>query len=119
MVHMRRKMETKTLYHVTDAAHVESIQEHGLKGDNRGYVFVTDSVEEALHIGEIYPTIESPAVFEAEIEERHLIDDPDPHGDLNSWACTVDIPSCDLELVEGEASDGEMTDGAKERLGAL
>jgi len=96
-------MTTRTLYHVTDASNADSIKSERLLSDDRGMnpglVFLTDSVEEALHIGEIYPTIDDPVVFKAEVREYNLKDDPDPHGDLNSFAHTGDIPSHDVEQV--------------------
>jgi len=91
--------ETRTLYHATDASNVDSIKADGLHSDNRDLTFFTDSVEEAKRIGEIYPTIDDTAVFAAEVQERNLTDDPDPHGDLTSFAHRGAVPSHNLERV--------------------
>ena len=92
-------MTTRTLYHVTDASNADSIEADGLQAGLKNFVFLTDSVEEAQRIGEIYDTVDDPVVFEAEVRTRNLQDDPEPHGDLNSFAHSGDIPSHDVEQV--------------------
>lgn len=97
-------MTTQTLYHVTDESNVESIQNGGLvphpsRGHHDNFVFLTTSEEEAEYIGEIYNTVDDPAVFEVEVMEHKLQEDPDPHGDLDSYAHRGEIPTHDVELV--------------------
>lgn len=95
-------MTTQTLYHVTDESNVESILEEGLlpnPADNRRLVFLTSSVDEAEYIGEIYDTIDDPVVLEAEVMEHKIMDDPEPHGDLDSYAHRGEIPSHDVQVV--------------------
>lgn len=95
-------MCTRTLYHVTDVANVDSIRENGLQpnpADSDRLVFLTSTVGEAAHIGEIYPTIDEPVVFEAEVMEHKVMDDPEPHGDLDSFAHRGEIPAHDVEVV--------------------
>lgn len=87
------------MYHVTDAENKDSILENGLKGDRRGLVFLTSSLDEAKDIGNIYDTIEDRVVFEAEVMENSLREDPDPHGDLDSRAHSGDIMPVDLSVV--------------------
>lgn len=92
-------MTTKTLYHVTDASNTDSIKSEGLKAGFKNFVFFTDSETEAERIGEIYDNIDEPVVFEVKIMEHKLQDDPEPHGDLNSFAHRGDIPAHDVEVV--------------------
>lgn len=92
--------DTQTMYHVTDGANVESILNEGLLGDDRGFVFLTSSVEEAEYIGEIYDTIDDAVVFEVEVADHRLEDDPDPHGELDSHAHSGDIAPNNLTIVE-------------------
>lgn len=102
MVHMRKKMTTKTLYHVTDESNVDSIRNEGLlpnPADSRRLVFLTTSVEEAEHIGEIYDTIDDAVVFEVEVMKHKVMDDPEPHGDLDSYAHRGEIPAHDVQVV--------------------
>jgi len=82
-------MTTKTLYHATDASNAESIKQNGLKSDERGLVFVTTSESEAERVGEIYPTIDETVIFEVEVREHQIQEDPDPHGDLDSRAVST------------------------------
>jgi len=96
-------MTTDTLYHVTDVSNVDSILEEGLlpnPSDSRRLVFLTGSAEEAAHIGEIYDTIDDPVVLEAEVMEHKLMDDPEPHGDLESYAHRGEIPAYDIDVVD-------------------
>jgi len=93
-------MTTTTLYHVTDAANEDSIKSEGLRaGDLKNLVFLTTSEDEARNIGEVYDTIDDAVVFEVEVMEHKLMEDPEPHGDLNSYAHRGDIPSHDVQVV--------------------
>lgn len=92
-------MATKQMFHVTDESNAESIKENGLKTDPRGLCFLTTSKEEAEYIGEIYDTIETAVVFEATVMESSLREDPDPHGDLDSYAHSGQIMPVDLEVA--------------------
>lgn len=96
-------MSTETMYHVTDAANVDSILAEGLQpdpADSRRLVFLTSSADEAAHIGEIYDTIDDPVVLEVEVMEHNLMDDPEPHGDLDSYAHRGEIPAHDVRVLE-------------------
>lgn len=96
-------MSTKTMYHVTDAANVDSILGEGLQPnptDSRRLVFLTTTTDEASHIGEIYDTIDDPVVLEVEVMEHKLIDDPEPHGELDSYAHLGEIPSHNVRVLE-------------------
>lgn len=95
-------MVTETLYHVTDAANVDSILDDGLLpsfADSQELVFLTTSVEEAEYIGEIYDTIDEPVVLEVEVMSHKLRDDPEPHGELDSIAHSGAIPAYDVAVV--------------------
>jgi len=93
-------MTTKTLYHVTDATNEDSIKAEGLRaGDLKNLVFLTSSEDEAREIGEIYDTIDDAVVFEVEAMEHNLMEDPEPHGDLDSYAHHGDIPAHDVQVV--------------------
>lgn len=98
------EMSTKTLYHVTDASNVDSILSEGLRpqpGDSRRLVFLTSTAEEAEHIGELYDTIDDAVVLEVEVMEHKVMDDPEPHGDLDSYAHRGEVPAHDVEVVSG------------------
>lgn len=95
-------MATRTMYHVTDESNVDSILEEGLQpnpADSRRLVFFTTTTEEAEHIGEIYDTVEEPVVLEAEVMEHKLMDDPEPHGELDSYAHRGAVPAHDVSVV--------------------
>lgn len=96
-------MCTETLYHVTDESNVESIEEDGLlpnPADSRKLVFLTSTAEEAEHIGEIYDTIDNSVVLEVEVMEHNLMEDPEPHGNLDSYAHRGSIPAHDVSVLE-------------------
>ena len=92
-------MTTRTMYHVTDESNVDSISAEGLRSGIKNLVFLTTTPEEAEEIGDIYHTIEEPVVFEAEVMDHKLMEDPEPHGDLNSFAHRGDIPAHDVAEV--------------------
>jgi len=92
-------MTTKTLYHVTDESNKESIRADGLKAGFKNMVFLTTSQDEAEQIGEIYDTIDNPVVFKIEVMEHKLMEDPEPHGDLDSYAHRGDIAAHDVEVA--------------------
>jgi len=92
-------MTTQTLYHVTDESNKDSIEDSGLKAGMKNLVFLTSTETEAKEIGEIYDTIDDPVVFEVEVMEHKLMDDPEPHGDLDSHAHRGDIPAHDVEVL--------------------
>jgi len=94
-------MCTRTLYHVTDAANVDSIESEGLLADGRGLVFATTSAEEAAEVGEIYDHIDDAAVLAIEVMEHQIEEDPDPHGDIESRAVRVHdkVAAHDVEVV--------------------
>lgn len=94
-------MTTKTLYHVTDAANVDSILEDGLIADDRGFVFTTTTDAEARRVGGIYDTIDDAVVLSVEVMEHQIEPDPDPHGDIESRAVRVHdkVPAYDIEVV--------------------
>lgn len=96
-------MCTETLYHVTDESNVDSILEEGLlpnPADADRLVFLTSSVEEAENIGEIYDTIDEAVVLEVEAMEHKIMEDPEPHGDLESYAHRGEIPAHDVSVLE-------------------
>jgi RNA:NAD 2'-phosphotransferase (TPT1/KptA family) len=92
-------MATNTLYHATDAAKKDSIQVEGLRAGMKNLVFLTTTAEEAEYIGDIYDTIDDTVIFEVEVMEHNLREDPEPHGDLDSYAHHGDIPAHDVEVV--------------------
>jgi len=95
-------MTTVTLYHVTDKTNVNSILKEGLKprpNDSRRLVFFASCADEASRVGEIYDTIEDPVVLEAEVMEHNVMDDPEPHGDINSYAHRGKVPAHDVRIA--------------------
>jgi len=95
-------MTTETLYHVTDTSNVDSILAEGLKpnpADADRLVFLAGDADEAARVGELYDTIDDPVVLEVEVMEHKVMDDPEPHGDLDSYAHRGPIPSHDVEVV--------------------
>lgn len=97
-------MTTETLYHVTDASNVDSIMAEGLKpnpADSDRLVFLAGSADEAARVGEIYDTIDEAVVLEAEVMEHKIMDDPEPHGDIDSYAHRGSVPAHDVEVIQG------------------
>jgi len=95
-------MTTETLYHVTDASNVDSIMRDGLQpnpADSDRLVFLTSSVDEAERIGDIYDTIDDAVVLAVEVLSHNVIDDPEPHGDLDSYAHRGAVPPHDVDRV--------------------
>lgn len=95
-------MTTQTLYHVTDAANVDSILKEGLlpnPADRNRFVFLAGSAEEAARVGELYDTIDEPVVLAVEVMAHKVEDDPEPHGDLDSYAHRGEIPAHDVEVL--------------------
>ena len=94
----------KIVYHVTHEDNVESIEENGLKPspsishDYAEYVYVTPSREDAEEVVDAYYAGPEAVVIEAKVAEHKLIDDPDPHGDLNSLAHDGWIEPSNLEV---------------------
>jgi hypothetical protein len=96
-------MDTTTLYHATSGENKESIQQQGLQaGDLRDYVFLAGSESEARELGEIYPEITDPVVFEVEVADHKIKPDPEPHGDYDSFAHRGDIAPRDIECLDDE-----------------
>lgn len=93
-------MSTRTLYHVTDDANVDSILEEGLQADRRGLVFGTTSADEAERVGGVYDHIDDATVLEIEVLQHNVREDPDPHGDIESRAVSVGekVPAHDVEV---------------------
>jgi len=94
------------VYHVTHEDNVESIKKNGLETspsinhDYSEYVYVTPTREDADDVIDAYYGCGNSAVIKAKVAEHRLIDDPDPHGDLTSFAHEGHIPPRCLELVE-------------------
>lgn len=97
-----QKMTTETLYHVTDESNIESIMDEGLlpnPNDSNRFVFLTSTKDGAERVGETYDTIEDPVVVEVEVMSHKVEEDPEPHGDLDSYAHRGQIPPHDVEVV--------------------
>jgi RNA:NAD 2'-phosphotransferase (TPT1/KptA family) len=89
----------RTVYHATDRANRDSIETKGLQTDERGFVFVTTNKDDAKRVGDFYDTIDDVVIFECEVMDCHLREDPDPHGDIDSRAHTGGIMPVDLRVV--------------------
>ena len=96
----------KDVFHVTPEENVDSIQEQGLQpspsiNDRGKYVFVTPTKEDAKDVEDAYfASSEETATFRASVPEYKLMDDPDPHGDLESLAFNGEIKPDFLERIE-------------------
>jgi len=96
---------SKTVYHVTHKKHVDSIKANGLEPspsinhDYAEYVYVTPTRDDADDVIDAYYGAGNSVVIEATVAEHKLIDDPDPHGDLNSLAHNGHIPPRALRVV--------------------
>ena len=94
------------VYHVTAKDNVESIQEEGLIPSpsiamDLDFVYVTPSKDDAQDVVNAYYNGDkhSVAVFRARVMEGALMEDPDPCGDLNSYAHEGHIYPVDIEQV--------------------
>ena len=94
----------ETYYHVTADENVESIKESGLKpspsiNHNGEYVFLTGSVDGAEEVADAYYRAGGYTILKCNVLEYKLIDDPDPHGDLDSYAHNGRIKPRNIEVV--------------------
>ena len=95
----------ETYYHVTHQDNVESIKEDGLEpspsiNHTGKYVFLTSTPEGAEEvINAYYGSGKNAVVLEVNVLEYKLIDDPDPHGDLDSYAHNGRIEPRDIEVL--------------------
>jgi len=95
---------TATMYHATDATNKDSILEAGLQpqdGDRDRLVFLTTNREDAETVADVYPSIDDGVIFAVEVADRELMEDPEPHGDLDSRAHRGEIASENLTVVQG------------------
>jgi hypothetical protein len=63
-------------------------------------VFLTSTPDQAARIGEIYDTIDDAVVLEVDVLEHKLMDDPEPHGDLDSYAHRGEVPAHNVRVLE-------------------
>jgi len=98
-------MQQTTVFHVTHEDNVESIKENGLKPspsinhNNMEYVYVTRSIEEAKKVKDAYFAGPEAVTFKAKVYEPYLIEDPDPCGELDSYAHDGHIQPHSIEVV--------------------
>jgi len=103
LVHI--EADTMDVYHVTHEDNVESIKEGGLEPspsinhDYAEYVYVVPTRDDAEEVINAYYGAGNSVVIKATVAEHKLIDDPDPHGDLNSLAHNGHIPPRCVEVV--------------------
>jgi hypothetical protein len=94
------------VYHVTHEDNVESIRDSGLEGsasinhDYAEYVFVVPTLEDADDVIDVYFSGPEAVVIKAQVAEYKLIEDPDPHGELNSFAHNGSIDPSSIEVLE-------------------
>ena len=98
-------MEEVTVYHVTHEDNVESIMESGLEpspsiNHSINYVFVTRTEQDAEEVKDAYYAGPEAVVIKADTYEEYLFEDPDPHGDLNSFAHEGPIYPPALEVLD-------------------
>jgi len=97
---------SKEVFHVTDEENVDSIFEQGLQpspsiNDRGEYVFVTPSEDAAKEVEDAYfASGDDTAMIKASVPEFKLMDDPDPHGDLDSLAYNGEIAPDFLERID-------------------
>lgn len=95
----------ETYYHVTHRENVESIKQEGLKpspsvNHATEYVFLTATKEGAQEVMDAYyGSGDNAVVLECNVLEYKLIDDPDPHGELDSYAHNGPIEPRDIEVL--------------------
>jgi RNA:NAD 2'-phosphotransferase (TPT1/KptA family) len=83
---------SETVYHVTHEDNIDSIKQEGLKPspsitqNYEEYVYVTPTRDDADDVVDAYFAGPEAVVIEAKVASHKLMDDPDPHGDLNSLA---------------------------------
>jgi len=93
------------VYHVTHEDNVESIKESGLEPspsinhDYAEYVYVVPTRDDADDVIDAYYGAGNSVVIKAQVADHKLIDDPDPHGDLNSLAHNGHIDPSNIEVV--------------------
>jgi len=94
------------VYHVTHEDNVESIKESGLEPspsinhNYAEYVYVTPTQEDAKDVIDAYYSGPEAVVLKAKVAEHKLIEDPDPHGELNSLAHDGHISPQNVTVVE-------------------
>ena len=95
------------VYHVTGKENAANIQEEGLIPSPSismplDFVYVTPTKEDAQEVIDAYYAglNDQVAVFKARVMQGALIEDPDPCGDLNSYAHEGHIYPVDIEQVE-------------------
>jgi len=95
----------KHVYHVTHEDNVESIKQSGLEPspsinhNYAKYVYVVPTRDDADDVIDAYYSGPEATVIKAKVAEHKLQEDPDPHGDLNSFAHDGHIPARCVEVV--------------------
>jgi len=93
----------ETYYHASNAENKDSILENGLQpqsSDVDNLVFITTNKEDAETVADVYPTIENGVIFEVEIDENNVFEDPEPHGELDSRAHRGAVPPHKISVAE-------------------
>jgi hypothetical protein len=94
------------VYHVTHEDNVESIRDSGLEPspsinhNYAEYVYIVPSLDDADDVIDAYYAGPEAVVIKAQVAEHKLIEDPDPHGDLNSFAHNGHIDPSNIEVLE-------------------
>lgn len=88
------------MYHVTDAANVDSIQADGVQPQRAGGLtfFMADETT-AREYGALMPGVEDPAIFACEVMEHSLRPDSEEPGDFPAFEKTGGVAAHDVELV--------------------
>jgi hypothetical protein len=94
-------MTTRTMYHVTDAEHADSIQSEGVQPQRPGgKTFYMDSEPAARDYGELMPTISDAVVFEVEVMEHALQPDSEEPGDFPAFEKRGGVAAHNVALLD-------------------